>query len=62
MQNILTAVLTGLASALVVVGGYQLLIAGPRFAKLRAIVDQHDQLLGGGAARATDRLSALERE
>jgi len=62
MQNILAAVLTGLASALVVVGGYQLLIAGPRFAKLRAIVDQHDQLLGGGAARATDRLSALERE
>jgi hypothetical protein len=62
MQNLLAAVLTGLASALVVVGGYQLLIAGPRLAKLRGIVDQHDQLLGGGAARATDRLSALERE
>lgn len=61
MQNLLAAVLSGLASALVVVGGYHLLIAGPRLAKLRAIVDQHDLLLGGGASKATDRLDTLER-
>jgi hypothetical protein len=62
MQNLLTAVLSGLASAVIVMGGYHLLIAGPRLAKLRSILDQHDGMLAGGAGRATDRLGALERE
>jgi hypothetical protein len=53
---------SGLASALIVVGGYHLLIARPRLAKLRSLVDQHDGMLAGGAGRATDRLGVLERE
>ena len=62
MQYLITAVLAGLGSALVVTGGYHLLVVAPRLAKLRSIVDQHDSLLGGGAARATDRIATLERD
>jgi Protein of unknown function (DUF4446) len=62
MQEFTTLVLIGLGSALVVTGGYHLLVTGPRVARLRSIVDQHDSLLGGGAARATDRLALLERD
>ena len=62
MQNLLTIVLAGLVSALVVTGGYHLFVVAPRLAKLRSIADQHDSLLGGGAARATDRIATLERD
>ncbi|HZO94688.1 MAG TPA: DUF4446 family protein [Candidatus Baltobacteraceae bacterium] len=62
MQNLITAVLAGVVSALVVAGGYHLFVAAPRLRRLRAILDTHDGLLGGGATRATDRLAALERE
>ena len=62
MQYLITAVLAGLGSALVLTGGYHLLVVAPRLAKLRSIVDQHDSLLGGGAARATDRIATLERD
>jgi hypothetical protein len=62
MQTYLPAVLSGLASALVVVSGYHLLIVGPRLAKLRAILMTHDGLLGGGTPGAVDRLSELERQ
>jgi hypothetical protein len=61
MQNMLTSVLTGLAAALVVTGGYHLLVVGPRLARLRAIVTQHDGLLGGAATGAVDRLAGLEQ-
>jgi hypothetical protein len=61
-QNLITAVVAGLVSALVVTCGYHLLVLAPRLSKLRAILDTHDNLLGGGASRATDRLVALERE
>lgn len=62
MQNLITVVLAALVVALVVTGGYHLLIMAPRLAKLRTVLDLHDGLLGGGATRATDRLAALERE
>ena len=62
MQTLITIVLAGLGSAIVVTGGYHLLVVAPRFAKLRAVLDQHDSLLGGGAARATDRIVTLERD
>jgi uncharacterized protein DUF4446 len=62
MQIVITAVLAGVASALVVTMGYHLLVAAPRARKLGAMLDTHDGLLGGGAARATDRLAALERD
>jgi hypothetical protein len=61
-QNLITAVAAGLVSALVVTCGYHLLVLAPRLSKLRAILDTHDNLLGGGASRATDRLVALERD
>jgi hypothetical protein len=62
MQNVIIAVLLGLGSALVVTGGYHLLVLGPRLRTLAATLETHDGMLGGGAARATDRLTALERE
>ena len=63
MQNdLITTVLAGLVSALVVTTGYHLLVAAPRVRKLSTAVDTHDGLLGGGASRATDRLAALERD
>jgi hypothetical protein len=62
MQNLITALVAGLVSAIVVTGGYHLLVAGPRFRRLKAILATHDGLLGGGATGAVDRLTALERE
>lgn len=62
MQNLTTAVLIGLLSGIVVTSGYHFLVAGPRFRKLRTIIETHDGLLGGGASGATDRLGTLERE
>jgi hypothetical protein len=62
MQNLITAVLAGLVSALLVTTGYHLFVAGPRARKLQAILDTHDALLGGGSARATDRLASIERD
>jgi len=62
MQNLLiTAVLAGLVSALVVTAGYHVLVAAPRLRSVTTTIDAHDGLLGGGASRATDRLAALER-
>jgi hypothetical protein len=62
MQNIITAVLAGLTSAIVVMGGYHLLVAAPRWRRLQAVLDSYDSLLGGGgASRATERLAALDR-
>jgi hypothetical protein len=62
MNDLISAVLAGLVSALVVTIGYHLFVVGPRVRKLQAMLDTHDGLLGGGAARATDRLAALERD
>jgi len=61
-QYLITAVLAGVVSALVVTIGYHLLVAGPRARKLKAILDTHDELLGGGSTRATERLASLERD
>jgi uncharacterized protein DUF4446 len=62
MQYLIVIVLAGLAGALVVTGGYHLLVAAPRLRRLQAVLDAHDALLGGGAAApATERLSVLDR-
>jgi Protein of unknown function (DUF4446) len=62
MQYLITAVLAGLVSALVVTGGYHLLVAAPRLRRLQAVLDAHDALLGGGGATpATQRLATLDR-
>lgn len=58
----ITSVLAGLTSALVVTGGYHLLVAAPRWRRFKATLDAHDGLLGaGGSTRATERLAALDR-
>ena len=62
MNDLISAVLAGVVSALVVTIGYHLFVVGPRVRKLQAMLDTHDGLLGGGAARATDRLATLERD
>jgi Protein of unknown function (DUF4446) len=62
MNDLISAVLAGLVSALVVTTAYHLFVAAPRARKLQAMLDTHDGLLGGGASRATDRLTALERD
>jgi Protein of unknown function (DUF4446) len=61
MQNIITAVLAGLTSAIVVTCGYHLLVAAPRWRRFQALLDAHDSLLGGGATRATERLAGIDR-
>jgi len=62
MQNLITALVAGLVSAIIVTSGYHLLLASPRFRQLKAVLGTHDGLLGGGATGAVDRLAALERE
>ncbi|MGD1067702.1 MAG: DUF4446 family protein [Vulcanimicrobiaceae bacterium] len=63
MQNLITALLVGLGSALLMTGGYHLFVLRPRLRQLAATLDTHDAMLGGGgASRATDRLAALERD
>jgi hypothetical protein len=57
----ITAVLAGIGSALIVVGGYHFLVAAPRQRALLATLGTHDGLLGGGGADpATQRLAILE--
>ncbi len=62
MQDLITPVLAGLVSALVVTGGYHLLVVTPRLRRLHAGLDAHDALLGGGGATpATARLAGLDQ-
>jgi hypothetical protein len=57
----LTAVLAAIGSAIVVLGGYHLLVAAPALRRLRAALATHDELLSGGAGEpATKRIDTLE--
>jgi hypothetical protein len=61
VQDLTTSVLAGFGCALVVLGGYHLLVAGPRLRGVRATLGTHDGLLGaGGAEPATRRITNLE--
>ena len=61
MQDLTASVLAGLGSALVVLGAYHFLVAGPRLARVRTMLGTHDGLLsGGGAEPASRRVTALE--
>ncbi len=61
MPDLTVSVLAGMGSALIVMGGYHLLVAAPRLARLAAKLETHDGLLGGGGAEpATRRLAELE--
>jgi hypothetical protein len=61
VPDLTVSVLAGMGSALIVLGGYHLLVAGPRLQRLAATLGTHDGLLGGGGAEpATRRVSELE--
>jgi Protein of unknown function (DUF4446) len=60
VQQLLPIVLVALVSALIVVGAYHVLVAGPRIARLSTALEAHDALLGGSGAKATDRIVTLE--
>jgi hypothetical protein len=61
VQDLTAPVLAGLGSALVVLGAYHVMIAGPRLKSVRTVLGTHDGLLGGGGAEpATRRVDALE--
>ena len=57
MQNLSSAVLVALGSALVVFGGYHALFVAPQLRRLTKALDAHDALLGSGGAKATDRFT-----
>jgi len=61
VQNFTTTLLVAALAALVVLGGYHTFFALPSFRRISAVLDAHDALLGGGAAKATDRIATLER-
>jgi hypothetical protein len=61
VQDLTASVLAGFGSALVLIGGYHFLVAGPRLSRLRALLGTHDGLLGGGGAEpASLRVTNLE--
>ncbi len=60
MQNLSSAVLVALGGALVVFGGYHVLVVAPQLRRLTKALDAQDVLVGGGSAKATDRLASLE--
>lgn len=60
MQPLIVA-LAAFGSALVVIGGYHIVVAGPRLRALQRTLDTHDGLIGGGSATpASRRLQQLE--
>jgi hypothetical protein len=61
VQDLTASVLAGFGSALILVGAYHFLVAGPRLRSVRATLGTHDGLLGGGGAEpATRRVAGLE--
>jgi hypothetical protein len=61
VQDLTASVLAGFGSALVLVGGYHLLVSGPRLRRVGTMLGTHDGLLGGGASEpAARRVTSLE--
>jgi hypothetical protein len=60
VQNLSSAVLVALGGALVAFGGYHAFVVAPQLRRLAKALDAQDVLVGGGGAKATDRLAALE--
>lgn len=60
MQSDLIAALAALGGALVALAVYHFLAVAPAMGRLERITGTHDELLGGGSATATSRLSSLE--
>ncbi len=55
MQNLSSAVIVALGGALVVLGGYHVLVLAPSLRRLSLALDAHDALLSGGGGKAADR-------
>ncbi len=62
MQQLFSVALALIGGVLVLLGGYHVLVVGPHLRRLGTAVTSHDELLGGGSAKATDRISTIERE
>ena len=62
MQQLFSVALALIGGVIVLLGGYHVLVVGPHLRRLTAAVTSHDELLGGGSAKATDRMSTIERE
>lgn len=60
MQTSTIAALAAFGGALGAIALYHFAVLGPAVRRLGKIAATHDDLLGGGAAKATDRLSSLE--
>jgi len=60
MQPSTIAALAALGCALVALALYHFLAVAPALGRLRAMGTAHDELLGGGSATGTARLSSLE--
>jgi len=61
VQDLTTSVLAGFGSALVLLGAYHFLVAAPRLRQVATMLGTHDGLLGGGGAeRASQRITSLE--
>ena len=61
VQNLTSTLLVALGGAIVVLAAYHMLVIAPRLRRFATVLDAHDSLLGGGAAKATDRIVTLER-
>jgi len=61
VQNFTSTLLVAALGAIVVLGGYHAFFTLPYLRRMSAVLAAHDALLGGGAAKATDRIAALER-
>lgn len=59
-QPLYVGVGSAFVGALVALAVYHVTIVAPAFRRVRAVVDSHDELLGGGATRATDRFARVE--
>ena len=46
--------------ALIALAVYHFSVVSPSLRRVRAVVESHDELLGGGATRATDRFARVE--
>jgi len=62
LQQLFSVALALIGGVIVLLGGYHVLVVGPHLRRLTAAVTSHDELLGGGSAKATDRMSTIERE
>jgi hypothetical protein len=60
METSIIAAVAAFAGAVIALVVYHLSVVRPALAQCATLLTTHDELLGGGAARASNRLSSLE--